>query len=42
MVVLPSMITWSIQPVLEPEIVPEKSGCGDDHPFTLVGLLDVM
>jgi hypothetical protein len=42
MVVLSLIIAWSIQQVLEPEIVSEKSGCGDDHPFALVGLLDVM
>lgn len=28
-------------PVLEPEMVPVKSGCAADHSFALVGSLDV-
>jgi hypothetical protein len=42
MFVLSPMIVWSMHPVLEPEIVPEKSGSGDDHPLALVGSLDVI
>jgi hypothetical protein len=35
MVVLSPITVWSMQPVLEPEMVPEKGGCGDDHSFAL-------
>jgi hypothetical protein len=42
MFVLSPMSVWSMGPVLEPEMVPEKSGCADDHPFAFVGSLDVL
>jgi hypothetical protein len=35
------MSVWSMGPVPEPEMLPENSVCGDDHPFALVGSLDV-
>jgi hypothetical protein len=39
---VPSPISvWSMGPVGEPEMVPEKSALGADHPFALVGSLDV-
>jgi hypothetical protein len=41
MVVLSPITVWSIGPVLEPEIVPENSALGADHPFALVGSDDV-
>jgi len=41
-VVLSPMTVWSMAPVLEPVIVPEKSVCADDHPFWFAGSLEVL
>jgi hypothetical protein len=38
---LSPMTVWSMAPVLEPEMVPEKSGCGADQPLAFVGSLEV-
>jgi hypothetical protein len=42
MLVSSPITVWSIGPVPEPEIVPEKSALGADHPFALVGSVDVL
>ncbi|AGP59266.1 hypothetical protein M271_39410 [Streptomyces rapamycinicus NRRL 5491] len=36
-----AMSVWSMGPVPGPGMLPEKSTCGDDQPFGLVGSLDV-
>ncbi len=41
MFVLSPMIVWSMGPVPELGMLPVKSAFGDDHPFGLVGSVDV-
>ena len=35
------MTVWSMGPVLDPEMLPLKSGRAEDHPFASVGSLEV-